>query len=131
VRVQAIRQSAILLRQLPRPFAAAAIVSTTEAPSGTGQPTIFVVEVRHNLVSSIKRETLREDSPPPKTKLETGTQLAENFQRNGCIDGRYRFENEQRARIFATLCLEFTQALIARRLDEVRKLHSGDEYDSA
>jgi hypothetical protein len=104
---------------------------TTEPANNVDRAAVFVVEVRHNLVTSIKRAADHDVSPPPKTKLEIGTQLAENFQCNGCIDGQYRFENEQRARIFAALCLEFTQALVTRRLEAVRKLHSGDEYNAA
>jgi hypothetical protein len=88
----------------------------------------YVVVVRHNLVSDLRREPSPDGQLIPKTKLEIGTQLAENYRSRGSIDGEYRFENAQRAKIFATLCLEFTQALVARRLDALQHLAAGAEY---
>ena len=91
----------------------------------------FVVVVRHNLVAAIRRATEAGDIRVPQTKLEIGTQLAQNFQRAGFIDGDYYFDDAKRAKVFASLCLEFTQALLARRLEAVRKLPLGTEYDAA
>jgi hypothetical protein len=88
----------------------------------------YVVVVRNNIVAALEQVPASTDTPVPKTKLEIGTQLAENFQANGCIDGRYLFEDAQRARIFAVLCLEFIRALVDRRLETVRSLATGAEY---
>ena len=90
--------------------------------------TIFVVVVEHNIVTAL--EPVREGTlaPVPQTKLEIGAQLAENNRVNGCIDGRYYFDNAQRARIFAVLCLEFTRALVDKRLESVKGLATGATY---
>ena len=89
----------------------------------------YVVVVKHNVVVAIER--LPDPSPGPilKTPLEAGTQVAENNRANGCIDGRYYFDDTQRARIFASLCLEFTRALVERRLAVINSLPAGSaEY---
>jgi len=46
------------------------------------------------------------------TNLETGTQAALNFQRNGSLDGTYFFAELRQARTFARLCLEFMRLLV-------------------
>jgi hypothetical protein len=51
-----------------------------------------------------------------------------NNASTGCIDGRYYFDNPQRARIFAVLCLEFARALIDKRLEVVKALPTGASY---
>ena len=86
---------------------------------------IHVVVVEYNLVTAIETTTSSPERPIPRTPLEVGTQLAENNRRNGCIDGRYYFEDAQRARTFASLCLEFIQALVAKRLARVHALPVG------
>lgn len=91
----------------------------------------YVVVVRHNLVTALRREASLTDVAVPQTKLEVGTQLAENYRQHGCIDGDYLFDNPQRAKIFAVLCLEFTQALVAKRLERLQKLPAATEYDAA
>ena len=88
----------------------------------------YVVVVEHNLVSVLEAVADGVDVAVPQTKLEIGTQLARNNRDNGCIDGRYYFDNAQRARIFAVLCLEFTRALVDRRLEAVKALATGAEY---
>jgi hypothetical protein len=88
----------------------------------------YVVTVRNNLVVAIEHASDDDGAVVPETTLEVGTQLADNYRGNGCIDGRYHFDNPQRARIFATLCLEFTRALIDRRLTVVKALRSDEEY---
>lgn len=88
----------------------------------------FVVVVEHNLVTALERVAEGIPVEIPQSKLEVGTQLADNNRANGCIDGRYYFDNAQRARIFATLCLEFTKALVEKRLGEVSVLAAGVEY---
>jgi hypothetical protein len=89
---------------------------------------VFVVEVRHNVVQSMVKERVANDLPLPATRLEIATQLTENYQQSGCIDGLYRFETVERARVFAILCLEFVQAVITRRLEELHKLRSGESF---
>ncbi len=88
----------------------------------------YVVVVEHNLVTAVQKMTDGAGASVPQTKLEVGTQLADNYRSHGCIDGRYYFDNAQRARIFATLCLEFTRALIDKRLDVVKVLPADADY---
>ena len=88
----------------------------------------YVVVVENNLVVTVARIDDGVAPPVPPTRLESATQLAENHRNNGCIDGRYHFSNAQRARVFATLCLEFTQALIERRLATIKALAVGEEF---
>jgi hypothetical protein len=89
---------------------------------------VYVVVVEHNIVTALEQVTDGTDTPVAQTKLEIGTQLAENNRINGCIDGRYCFDNPQRARIFAILCLEFTRALVDKRLEAVKALPTGAAY---
>lgn len=98
--------------------------------SGAGHDpeAVFVVTVEHNLVSAIMRAPGASAGAIPETTLEVGTELAANYRRNGCLDGEYRFRNAQRSRIFATLCLEFMQALTERRLATVKALRSDEEW---
>jgi hypothetical protein len=91
---------------------------------------VYVVTVEHNLVSAIARVPEGSVGAVPETTLEVGTELAANYRRDGCLDGRYLFRSAQRARIFATLCLEFTQALIERRLTVVKALRADEEFDA-
>jgi hypothetical protein len=86
---------------------------------------VYVVVVESNVVSAIERLTGPAPVPIPKTPLEVGTQLAENNRANGCIDGRYYFDDTQRARTFAALCLEFTRALVEKRLAVINSLPVG------
>ena len=88
----------------------------------------YVVVVQHNLVTAVRKQADAAEVVVPQTKLEVGTQLADNYRRHGCIDGNYYFDNAQRARIFATLCLEFTKALVEKRLDAVKVLTAETEY---
>ncbi len=92
---------------------------------------IYVVVVEHNVVTAVRQ--LPGDAPVriPQSRLDIGTELAANYRAHGCIDGRYHFDNAQRARIFATLCLEFTRALVDKRLDVLRRLPAGCEYLAA
>ena len=91
----------------------------------------YVVVVRHNLVTAVRKRVEAAAVVVPETKLEVGTQLADNYRNRGCIDGDYFFHNAQRAHIFATLCLEFTKALAEKRLEAVKALTSEAEYDAA
>lgn len=86
---------------------------------------VYVVVVKNNVVCAIERSSEAPPEPIPKTPLEVGTQLATNNRVNGCIDGRYYFEDTQRAKIFASLCLEFTKALVEKRLAAINALPVG------
>jgi len=90
----------------------------------------YVVIVQHNLVTEVRREIRTTEITVPGTKLEVGTQLADNYRSHGCIDGHYYFDNLQRARIFATLCLEFTQALVEKRLGAIEQLTGDADYSA-
>ncbi|MEP6657031.1 MAG: hypothetical protein ABJC33_07325 [Betaproteobacteria bacterium] len=90
--------------------------------------TVYVVIVRHNIVTALEPAPDGIEMSVPQTKLEIGTQLAENYRANGCIDGRYLFDNAQRARIFAVLCLEFIRALVDKRTEVINGLATGSEY---
>lgn len=90
---------------------------------------IYAVVVKNNVVCAIERCIEPPPEPIPKTPLEVGTQLATNNRVNGCIDGRYYFDDTQRAKIFASLCLEFTKALVEKRLKAIDALPVGSaEY---
>jgi hypothetical protein len=91
----------------------------------------FVVVVRHNLVVAIRPRAEDSAVVDIPTKLEIGTRLAASFQKTGCIDGTYMFQNANAARVFASLCTEFTQAILTKRLEAIRKLPSGSNYEAA
>ena len=88
-------------------------------------PDFYAVVVRHNVVCAIERLAAPPAEPVPATPLEVGTQLAANHRAHGCIDGRYYFDDAQRARVFAALCLEFTRAMVDKRLAQIEKLPAG------
>ena len=90
-----------------------------------------MVAVRHNLVCAIERAEPPAGVEVTRTPLEVSTQLAENNRAHGCIDGRYWLADAQAARIFATLCLEFTRGVAEKRLAAIEKLPAGrSEYDA-
>ena len=89
---------------------------------------VYVVAVEHNLVKAVYKLPDGVAVSIPETKLEVGTELANNFRMHGCIDGHYHFDNAQRARVFATLCLEFTKALVDKRLEAIKLLKADGEY---
>jgi hypothetical protein len=84
----------------------------------------YVVVVLHNVVHAIEREPAA-GGGSPRTPLEIGTELAGNNRRNGCIDGRYRCDDAATARVFATLCLDYAQALVERRRKDIDGLPPG------
>ncbi len=88
-------------------------------------PEYYAVVVERNLVRAIERLEAPAPRPVPATPLEVSSELAANHRANGCIDGRYYFDDPQRARTFAALCLEFTKALVERRLRAVEGLPAG------
>lgn len=83
----------------------------------------YVVVVEHNLVRAIER--CAAPGPIPATPLEVSTQLADNHRAHGSIDGRYLFTDTQAAKIFASLCLEFTRAVAEKRLAAIDALAVG------
>jgi hypothetical protein len=90
---------------------------------------VYVVVVKNNMVCAIERSADPAPVSIPKTPLEVGTQLATNNRLNGCIDGHYYFDDTQRAKVFASLCLEFTKALVEKRLAVINSLPVGSaEY---
>ena len=92
---------------------------------------IYVVVVRHNVVTALRKLPPDAAVSVAESRLEIGTELAANYRARGCIDGSYHFKNAQRARVFATLCLEFTRALVDNRLDALKRLPAGREYLAA
>jgi hypothetical protein len=87
--------------------------------------THYVVVVTNNLVTAIERSLDASPAPIPATPLEVSSQLAANHRAHGYIDGRYYFEDPQRARIFATLCLAFVKGLAEKRLEWIDALPAG------
>ncbi len=91
----------------------------------------FNVVVRHNLVEEIRRmEHLSDNQSVLKTNLDAGTLLAENFQANQCVDGEYFFDDAERAKSFASVCMDFTMKLLQARLGQIDKLNSGEEFSA-
>jgi hypothetical protein len=82
----------------------------------------WVVTVEGNLVCAIEPATVRADAAAGGTPLEVACALAGNFARQGCIDGSYAFADRDGARVFAALCLRFSQALVERRLSIIDRL---------
>jgi hypothetical protein len=89
---------------------------------------IYVVVVEHNFVTAVRKLPSDAAVSVPESRLEIGTELATNYRARGCIDGSYHFDSAQRARVFATLCLEFIRALVDKRLDALGRLPAGCEY---
>lgn len=89
---------------------------------------IYVVEVEHNVVTAVHKLPSDTAVSVPESRLQIGTQLAANYRAHGCIDGSYHFDSAQRARVFATLCLEFTRALVDKRLAALKRLPVSSEY---
>ncbi len=84
---------------------------------------VFRVVVEMNLVRAVVPHELQPgEAIVALTNLETGTQAALNFQRNGSLDGTYFFADLPQARTFARLCLEFMRLLVDRRLATLASL---------
>ena len=89
---------------------------------------VFEVTVRHNVVQSIRQVPRSADLHVPTSRLEVSSELAANHQRNGCIDGCYRFEDAEQARSFALLAIDFVTRLLAARERDISALDSGADY---
>ena len=64
----------------------------------------------------------------PESNLEVTSELAGNHQRHGCIDGRYRFDDPERARSFAVLALDFVKRMLEKRIEEIEALDTGARF---
>ncbi len=89
---------------------------------------VFEVTIVANLVVSIRRAERSADMHIPESRLAVSTELARNHQKNGCIDGCYRFEDPEQARSFALLALDFVKRTIDKRSEQVEALDTGAEY---
>ena len=89
----------------------------------------YRVVVRKNLIEEIRHQRLlAEDQQLLRTNLEAGTSLAQNFQQFGCIDSDYFFDDSERAKIFASMCLDFMKKLIDSRKASIDRLDHNQEY---
>ena len=92
--------------------------------------TVFEVVVRHNAVQAIRRVPREPDMHVPGSNLEVTSELARNHQRHGCIDGRYRFDEPERARSFAVLALDFVKRMLEKRIEQIEALDTGAEFEA-
>lgn len=90
--------------------------------------TVFEVFVLHNTVQAISRVPRTPDMLVPESNLEVTSELARNHQRNGCIDGIYRFDEPERARSFAVLALDFVKRMLENRIEQIESLDTGEEF---
>ena len=89
----------------------------------------YRVVVRKNLIEEIRHQRLlAEDQQLLHTNLEAGASLAQNFQQFGCIDSDYFFDDSERAKIFASMCLDFMKKLIDSRMASIDRLDHDQEY---
>lgn len=93
--------------------------------------TVYRVTVAHNLVQAIEKLQDADGVQVARTNLEAGELMAQNNQQNGCLDGSYYFDEPERARHFALLCLDFVKRLIEKREEGIRDLDTGDEYGAS
>ena len=89
---------------------------------------VFEVIVRHNAVQAIRRVPRTPGMHVPASNLEVTSELARNHQRQGCIDGRYRFDDPERARSFAVLALDFVKRMLEKRIEQIESLDTGAEF---
>ena len=90
---------------------------------------LSLVVVRHNLVEEIRHDITGEGSTPLlRTNLEAGTLLSENYRTNGCIDGEYWFDDLERSKAFAEICMDFVKKLLDARIEQIGQLSQQEEY---
>ena len=94
----------------------------------SGDDTVFEVIVLHNAVQAIRRVPRTPDMHIPASNLEVTSELARNHQRNGCVDGCYRFDEAERARSFAVLALDFVKRMLEKRIEQIESLDTGEEF---
>ena len=89
----------------------------------------YRVAVRNNIVEEIRHQRLlAENQQLLHTNLEAGALLAQNFQQFGCIDSDYFFDDSERAKTFASMCLDFIKKLIDSRMASIDRLDHDQEY---
>ena len=89
----------------------------------------YRVVVRKNLIEEIRHQCLlAENQQLLHTNLEAGASLAQNFQQFGCIDSDYFFDDSERAKTFASMCLDFMKKLIDSRMASIDRLNHNQEY---
>ena len=85
--------------------------------------------MRRNLVEEIRHQQLLSDAQSLlKTNLEAGTLLSQNFRQTGCVDGEYCFDDSERAKIFASVCMDFIAKLIESQSARIERLNHNEEY---
>ena len=89
--------------------------------------TVFRVRVRANVVCELSAVPWRPDLVVPESKLEVSTQLAQNHQSRGCIDGDYHFADVDTAKFFAVLCQDFVKRLVDKTAAELERLRAAPE----
>ena len=90
---------------------------------------LSLVVVRHNLVEEIRHDVTAEGNTPLlRTNLEAGTLLSENYRTNGCIDGEYWFDDLERSKAFAEICMDFVKKVIDTRIEQISRLSQQEEY---
>ena len=91
--------------------------------------TVYRVTVAHNLVQAIDKLQDSDSVQVARTNLEAGEAMAQNNQQHGCLDGSYYFDDPERARHFALLCMDFVKRVIEERDEVIQSLDTGDEYE--
>lgn len=85
--------------------------------------------MRHNLVEAIRhQQSLSETQSLLQSNLEAGTLLSQNFRQTGCIDGEYCFDDSERAKLFASVCMDFISKLLESRSVRIERLNHNEEY---
>ena len=74
----------------------------------------YRVAIRHNLVLGVESIDLAGGAELPADNLEVTLKLAENYRKNGCIDGEYLFSSINRAKDFALVALDFVKRLMEK-----------------
>ena len=74
----------------------------------------YKVVIRHNLVVAVQSVEVLGKMEEITESLHAAVQLAENFRKDGCIDGDYVFPSVHRAKDFAIVALDFFKKLIEK-----------------
>ena len=89
----------------------------------------YRVRVRHNLVEEIRhQESLADPQNLLESNLEAGTLLSQNFRQSGSVDGDYLFNDFERAKLFASVCMDFVMKLLESRVSRIDRLNHDEEY---
>jgi hypothetical protein len=71
----------------------------------------YKVVVCHNLVAAVESVEVAPETEVAEDNLVVTLKLAENFRRNGNIDGEYLFAGINKAKDFALVALDFVKKL--------------------